>query len=76
MTTVSFTEFRKNASALFSSVEAGETIYVKRHGKKIAKILPFHTENKKLPSWKKKRLKLTVQGEDISKIIIEEREKS
>ncbi len=76
MMTVSFTEFRKNASALFSSVEAGETISVKRHGKAIAEIVPVHHENKIMPSWKRKRCKLTVQGRDISKIIIEEREKT
>ncbi|MEA1966612.1 MAG: type II toxin-antitoxin system Phd/YefM family antitoxin [Thermodesulfobacteriota bacterium] len=76
MMTVNFTEFRKNASALFSSVELGETIYVKRHGKKIAEILPVYNENKKIPSWKENRIKLTVQGKNISKIIIEEREKS
>jgi antitoxin (DNA-binding transcriptional repressor) of toxin-antitoxin stability system len=76
MMTVNVTEFRKNASTLFSSVEAGETIYVKRHGKEIAEILPIHSDNKKLPSWKRKRVKLTVQGKDISKIIIEEREKA
>ena len=35
MMTVSFTEFRKNASAIFSSVENGETVHVLRHGKEI-----------------------------------------
>ena len=56
--------------------EAGETIYVKRHGKEIAEIIPINKESKNQPSWKQKRMKLTVQGEDISKIIIEERENS
>ncbi len=76
MRTVNFTEFRKNASALFSSVEAGETICVKRYGKEIAEILPINIDNKKQPSWKRKRIKLSVQGKDISQIIIEERKKS
>lgn len=76
MMTVNFTEFRKNASALFSSVEKGETIHVLRHGKEIAEISPINKESKDQPSWKQKRIKLTVQGEDISKIIVEEREKS
>lgn len=76
MMTVSFTEFRKNASAIFSSVENGEIIHVLRHGKEIAEIIPINKESKNQPSWKQKRMKLTVQGEDISKIIIEERKNS
>ena len=76
MMTVNFTEFRKNASAIFSSVEKGETIHVLRHGKEIAEIIPINKESKGQPSWKQKRMKLTVQGEDISRIIIEERENS
>ncbi len=74
MMTVSFTEFRKNASALLSSVEKGETIHVVRHGREIAEISPINKVSKEQPSWRKKRVKLTVQGEDISKIIIEERD--
>ena len=73
MKTVSFTEFRKNASALFSAVEDGETFHVMRHGKVIAEIGPIHRENAKQPSWKKRGLKLSVQGDSLSKIILEER---
>ena len=76
MMTVSFTEFRKNASAIFTSVENGETVYVLRHGKEIAEITPINKVTKDQPSWKRKRIKLTVQGEEISKIIVEERESS
>ena len=65
MMTVSFTEFRKNASAIFSSIEKGETIHVLRHGKEIAEIIPINQESKDRPSWKQKRMKLTVQGEAI-----------
>ncbi len=76
MMTVSFTEFRKNASAIFTCVENGETIHVLRHGKEIAEITPINEESKGQPSWKQKRIKRTIQGEDISKIIVEERESS
>ena len=76
MITVSFTEFRKNASAIFSSVENGETVHVLRHGKEIAEIIPINKEIKSQPSWKRKRIKLTVQGKEISKMIVEERENS
>lgn len=74
MMTVSFTEFRKNVSAIFSSVENGETIHVLRYGKEIAQIAPVNKGNKNLPSWKQKRDKLTIKGKSISKIILEERE--
>lgn len=74
MITVSFTEFRKNASAIFSSVENGETIHVLRHGREIAEIIPFDKVRHDQPSWKRKRTKLTVPGEDISKAIVKERE--
>ncbi len=76
MMTVSFTEFRKNASAIFSSVEKGETIHVLRHGKEIAEITPINDENKGQLSWKRKRMKLTVKGKEVSEIIMEERESS
>ena len=77
MMTINFTEFQKNASALFSEVEAGKSIRVTRHGKLIAQILPISGENiDKEPSWKKRRTKLTLTGNDLSQIIIEEREPS
>ncbi len=76
MMTVSFTEFRKNASAIFSSVENGEIIHVLRHGKEIAEITPINKESKDQPSWKRKRIKLMIEGKEISKIIEEERKKS
>ncbi|MES9901244.1 MAG: type II toxin-antitoxin system Phd/YefM family antitoxin [Sedimenticola sp.] len=74
MMTVSFTEFRKNSSAIFSTVENGEIVHVLRHGKEIAEITPINKEAKDQPSWKRKRMKLTVQGENISKVIVDERE--
>lgn len=57
MRSVAFTEFRKDASALLSAVEEGETIQVIRHGKPIAEIRPCNSTINKLPSWKKKRIK-------------------
>ncbi len=74
MISVTFTEFRKKASALFSAVEEGETIQVIRHGKPIAEILPFKDTANKLPSWKKERIKKTIKGEELSSIILTERE--
>ena len=74
MRSVTFTEFRKDASALFSAVEDGEIILVIRHGKPIAEISPFKDTTNKIPSWKKKRIKKFIKGEELSSIILSERE--
>ncbi len=74
MRSVTFTEFRKDASALLSAVEDGEIIQVIRHGKPIVEIVPFKDTTNKLPSWKKKRIKKTIKGEELSSMILSERE--
>lgn len=73
MKTVTFTEFRKHASELFSEVEGGEAILVLRHGKPVAEISPASTERNAKPSWKKPGLRLTVKGASLSSAILEER---
>jgi antitoxin (DNA-binding transcriptional repressor) of toxin-antitoxin stability system len=74
MKTVSFTEFRKHASNLFSDVENGEKLLIVRHGKAIAEINPVSNESK-TPSWKKQGLRLSIKGAELSSAIIEERER-
>lgn len=74
MKTVSFTEFRKHASNLFSDVENGERLLIVRHGKAIAEINPVSSESK-TPSWKKQGLRLSIKGAELSSAIIEERER-
>ena len=54
MRSVTFTEFRKDASALLSAVEDGEIIQIIRHGKPIAEILPFKDTTNQLPPGRKK----------------------
>ncbi|MGR3176739.1 MAG: type II toxin-antitoxin system Phd/YefM family antitoxin [Candidatus Anammoxibacter sp.] len=72
MKTISFTDFRKNASALMTEVENGEIIHILRHGKPVAEIIPFHKELS-TPSWKNPALRLAINGMSLSKAIIEER---
>ena len=76
MISVTFTEFRKDASALFSAVENGEKIQVLRHGKPIAVILPFKDTANHLPSWKKRKIRRTIKGEELSSLIASEREET
>ena len=74
MKTITFTEFRKNASGLLTEVENGETYLVLRHGKAIAEISPPSHNTEKFPLWKNPRLKLSMKGISLSKMILEERE--
>jgi len=74
MRAVTFTEFRKDASALFSAVENGETIQIIRHGKPIAEILPYREAANQVPSWKKKRPRKVIKGEALSSMIYKDRE--
>ncbi len=73
MKTVTFTEFRKNASGLLSAVEGGENLLVLRHGKPIAEVTPISPRPEDTPSWKRRGLRLTAKGAALSTAIIEER---
>ena len=76
MKTVTLTEFRNSASGMFTEVENGETLVVLRHGRPIAEVSPIRRDASGRPSWKKPALRLTTQGEILSRAIIEEREES
>lgn len=73
MKSVSFTDFRANASALLDEVEQGETVIVLRHGKAVAEIHPAAPHAKRLPSWKRPGPRLTTKGEGLSTAILGER---
>lgn len=73
MKTVTFTEFRKHASGLFSEVENGEILIVLRHGKPIAEVCPVSSPEDPVPSWKRPGLKLSVKGASLAEAILEDR---
>ncbi len=73
MKTVTFTEFRKNASGLFSDVEKGQVVLVLRHGRPIAQVTPVVSGEVQTLSWKKPGLKLTSKCAGLSSAILEER---
>lgn len=75
MKTITFTEFRKNASEVLDLVEKGETIRVLRHGKGIANIVPANLRKAK-PAWKRPGVRLVVAGASLSKAVLEERRSS
>ncbi len=73
MRTITFTEFRKNASELFTNVEQGEVFVIIRHGKPIAEVSPVSI-TKNSPAWKQPALRLSSKGAELSAAIIEERD--
>ena len=74
MKTISFTDFRKEASRFITEVEHGETLVLMRRGKPIAEIVPFTDNAVQTPSWKRKCNHLQIKGSDLSSAILEERE--
>lgn len=74
MTRVNFTEFRNNASLYLTKVENGEVIKITRHGRTIAEISPPADKSSKTPAWKKKGLRLSLKGANLSSAVLEERE--
>ena len=73
MTTIPFTEFRRNASGLLTRVEEGESFVVVRHGRPIAEISPVNRGEGHLPSWKRPGIRLVVKGARLSTAIRQER---
>ena len=74
MKTVTFTEFRRQASGLITEVEHGETLVVIRHGKPVAEVSPILGEPLKTPSWHRPGLRLATNGVALSSAILAERE--
>jgi prevent-host-death family protein len=74
MKEVTFTQFRKEASALFATVENGETLCITRHGKPIANISPYDKAGAGALSWKKIRPKKHLSGASLADVILHERE--
>jgi prevent-host-death family protein len=73
MKTVTFTEFRKQASGLLSEVERGGSLLVLRHGKPIAEITSPAAMRSDVPSWKRPGIRLTAKGAALSAAILQER---
>lgn len=74
MKTITFTEFRRHASALLAEVEEGETLIILRHSKPIAEIKPVSEDSDRVPAWKEPGIKLEYPGAELSTAILAERE--
>jgi prevent-host-death family protein len=71
MKTVSFTDFRNNASSYLDLVEKGEEVQIQRHGKVVARLTP--PGPRKEPAWRKPGLKLVTKAPSLSKAVLEDR---
>ena len=69
MKTLTFSEFRRNASQVLDLVEKGESIRVLRHGKAIAKIVPSEMRQAK-PAWRRPGLRLVASGASLSRAVV------
>jgi prevent-host-death family protein len=74
MKSIVFTDFRKRASDLITEVEHGETLVLLRRGKPVAEVVPFSDKEQRIPAWKQSRIRLCIQGSDLSSAILEERD--
>jgi antitoxin (DNA-binding transcriptional repressor) of toxin-antitoxin stability system len=70
--TVTFSDFRRNASGILDLVEKGERICILRHRKVIAKIVPPELRESE-PAWKRRGLRLVAAGASLSRAVLEER---
>jgi len=74
MKTITFTDFRKNASGFITEVEHGETLVLLRRGKPVAEVVPYSDSSQRTPSWKQPGIRLRLRGKDLSSAILDERE--
>ena len=71
MKTMTFTEFRQNATSCLNIVEEGESIRILRHGKPVADLVPV-VEEKKIPSWKREIKPLNLKGVSLSQAVLKD----
>lgn len=75
MKTVTFTEFRRNASEVLDLVEKGASIRLFRRGKGIAKNVAPDSVHAR-PAWKRPGLRLETAGVLLSRAVLQERRSS
>jgi len=73
---IAFTEFRQNASKLITKVGQGESLVIFRHGKPVARVIPYDEKSDKIPAWKQPGPRLDIPGAEISSAILQERDES
>ena len=76
MRSITFTEFRQQASELITGAENGETILILRHGRPVAKLSPCGRTKSDKAAWQKPGLRLVTRGAGLARAILAERQTS
>jgi prevent-host-death family protein len=74
MKSITFTEFRRQASGLLTQVEAGQRFVIIRHGRPVAEVIPYREPEAGQPSWKRPGLRLQRSGASLADAILAERQ--
>ena len=64
---------RSSLSELINRVEQGEEIFIKRRGKRVARLVGPDRSGETLPSLTEFRRKITIKGEPLSETVINSR---
>jgi len=73
MTTINVKEARSQFKQLLDRVANGEEISIQRHGKTVARLVPPTPSRKRLPSLKKFRTSICVEGLPLSTSLLQHR---
>lgn len=73
MVEVSVRDLRNRLRDLVKRAEAGEEIVILRRGKQVARLVPLPQTPHRLPDLSAFRASIAVDGEPLSKTVIEER---
>ncbi len=71
---ISVKEARSKFSSLLDQVEGGEEVIIRRRGREVARLVPPRGAGKRLPSLKKFRAGIRIQGEPLSSVVKRGRE--
>ncbi len=71
---VSVKEARNKISELLDRTQKGEEILISRRGKKVARLVPVDTSEKRLPDLSNFRSSIAVRGTSLSQTVIDARD--
>lgn len=71
---VNVKEARANISSLLDRIQKGEEVLILRRGKRVARLVPVDTAQRRLPDLSTFRNSLQVKGEPLSQTVIQDRD--
>ena len=70
---VNVKDARAKISALLDRTQKGEEIWIVRHGKKVARLVPAENAKNRLPDLGEFRRSIALKGKPLSETVLEER---